>query len=131
MGVIGFAFERAGEDSLECAVVHAEVVQKEFIGSNKFVGHFIFCRLVFAACDWKARGQDCTRISDGVSGMKRGGQAGFLSMRQNAGFRMIFSKMMVFCGVPMRFCLAGFLPIRGKKVQNRGFLLMSHGDWIP
>src|SRR5260370_37140447 len=105
MGVIGFAFERAGEDSLECAVVHAEVVQKEFIGSNKFVGHFIFCRLVFAACDWKARGQDCTRISDGVSGMKRGGQAGFSSVGQKAGLRMVFSEMLGFVWVPMRLCL--------------------------
>ena len=44
IGVVGLAFERAAEDSLECAVVHAESVEEEFIGSNKFVGHY-FCRL--------------------------------------------------------------------------------------
>ena len=44
IGVVGLAFERAAEDSLERAVVHAETVEEEFIGSNKFVGHY-FCRL--------------------------------------------------------------------------------------
>ena len=44
IGVVGLAFERAAEDSLERAVVHAESVQEKFIGSNEFVGHYI-CRL--------------------------------------------------------------------------------------
>jgi hypothetical protein len=44
IGVVRFAFERAAEDSLERAVVHAKTVEEKFIGSNKFVRHY-FCRL--------------------------------------------------------------------------------------
>ena len=44
IGVVGLAFERAAEDSLERAVIHAESIQEKFIGSNQFVGHYI-CRL--------------------------------------------------------------------------------------